>query len=275
MMKYPLASLLLLATTSFQQHHATSAFSIEPLLHFSTGAIAGGIGAVVAYPCDYIKSQLQTEHGKDKYKGNGWDCFVETIQENPLKLYRGVTVQVIGIAPEKGIKLGVNDVLSSYSYSNLGGFPLEIQILSGAVSGFCQVIASSPLEVLKVGLQTSNQSFEDVWISVGGYKGLFRGASACICRDVIFTAICFPLYKELLDLGLNPFVAGAISGVISSFAATPPDVIKTRILAQDDHTMKQKQQQRQMMKVSPFPRTAALATAGAVAVQDKQYFLGT
>jgi hypothetical protein len=210
-------------------------FSVDPLLHFGAGAVAGGIGALVAYPCDYVKSQLQTERGKSRYGGNGWDCLVDTVaNQSVAQLYKGLSVQLVGIAPEKGIKLGVNDMISSYSYAQYGSFPLEVQILSGAVAGACQVVASSPLDVLKVGMQTSSseKTLHDVWRSVGGYRGLFRGAEACAVRDVVFTAMCFPLYTVLLQHGVNPFVAGAVSGVVSSLAATPPDVVRTRILAQ-------------------------------------------
>eukprot|EP00539_Tryblionella_compressa_P008376 CAMPEP_0178762118 /NCGR_PEP_ID=MMETSP0744-20121128/16368_1 /TAXON_ID=913974 /ORGANISM="Nitzschia punctata, Strain CCMP561" /LENGTH=220 /DNA_ID=CAMNT_0020416767 /DNA_START=87 /DNA_END=749 /DNA_ORIENTATION=+ len=80
-----------------------------------------------------------------------------------------------------------------------GAFPLWAQILSGGLAGACQVVASSPLEVMKVGLQTSNKTMTEVWDQVGGIPGLFRGAEACIFRDVVFTAICFPLYTYLLQ----------------------------------------------------------------------------
>ena len=133
----------------------------DPVIHFSIGAVAGGFGAVAAYPFDYVKSQMQTELGKQKYK-NGWDAFSQTLQDNPFHLYKGVGVQVLGIAPEKGIKLGVNDVLHTTFVSSLGIFPIWGQIMSGAVAGACQVVASSPLEVLKVGLQTSDLTFPQV-----------------------------------------------------------------------------------------------------------------
>jgi solute carrier family 25 aspartate/glutamate transporter 12/13 len=172
----------------------TSAWIIpDPIIHFSVGAVAGGAGAFAAYPLDYLKSQMQTEHGKETYQ-NGWDCFLDTVQKNPLLLYKGVGVQLFGIAPEKGIKLGVNDMLASTFMTSLGTFPLWGQVLSGGVAGACQVVASSPLEVLKVGLQTSDKSLDQVWQQVGGFKGLFRGAGACMTRDIVWTAICFPLY---------------------------------------------------------------------------------
>lgn len=175
----------------------------DPVIHFSIGAVAGGMGAFAAYPFDYIKSQMQTELGAQQYNNNGWHAFTATVQENPFKLYRGVGVQVLGIAPEKGIKLGVNDVLHTSCVSCFGGFPIWAQIVSGGLAGACQVVASSPLEVLKVGLQTSDMEFDQVWTQVGGFKGLFRGAEACILRDVLFTALCFPLYAALIESSMN------------------------------------------------------------------------
>lgn len=174
----------------------------DPVVHFSVGAVAGGMGAVAAYPFDYIKSQMQTELGSSKFD-NGWHAFCCTVKENPLLLYKGVGVQVLGIAPEKGIKLGVNDVLHTSFITSMGIFPIWAQIVSGGVAGACQVVASSPLEVLKVGLQTSDMTFPQVWKQVGGFKGLFRGAEACILRDVLFTAVCFPLYAAWVDSSMN------------------------------------------------------------------------
>jgi len=253
-------AMLLLPTCSALSPATLMTMVPDPVLHFSVGAVAGGAGAVAAYPFDYVKSQLQTSQGKLKYK-TGMDVAIDTLQNSPrgvLQFYKGVGVQVLGIAPEKGIKLGVNDVLATMSRQSFGGaFPLWAQILSGGLAGACQVVASSPLEVMKVGLQTSNKTMTEVWDQVGGIPGLFRGAEACIFRDVVFTAICFPLYTYLLQQGVPPFVAGAISGVVSSFAATPPDVIKTRILSQDEWTLHQRQLPRQQQG----PVAAAATTA--------------
>ena len=173
-------------------------------VHLTIGAIAGGLGAIAYQPFDYVKAQMQTELGNQKYK-NGVDCLVQTCQENPLHLMKGVVVQVTGVAPEKSIKLGVNDILRDYFTLTLGygTFPLWCQIVSGGIAGACQVVATSPLEVLKVGMQTSNMSFNEVWNEINGFHGLFRGASACIIRDVIFTAVCFPLYTHFLESGID------------------------------------------------------------------------
>jgi solute carrier family 25 (mitochondrial aspartate/glutamate transporter), member 12/13 len=73
-----------------------------------------------------------------------------------------------------------------------------------------------------------------------GLKGLYKGASACLLRDIPFSAIYFPSYSHLKrDLfGESPtkklgvfqlLTAGAIAGMPAAYLTTPCDVIKTRL----------------------------------------------
>jgi solute carrier family 25 (mitochondrial aspartate/glutamate transporter), member 12/13 len=70
--------------------------------------------------------------------------------------------------------------------------------------------------------------------------GLYKGASACLLRDVPFSAIYFPTYNHLKrdyfgesqtkKLGiLQLLTAGAIAGMPAAYLTTPFDVIKTRL----------------------------------------------
>lgn len=192
---------------------STSAFSVpDPLVHFGIGAIAGGCGAIAYQPFDYIKAQIQSDAGGQRYQNNGFRCFVETMQTNPRALFKGMTASVTGVAPEKSVKLGVNDVLRDGfgNYYGLGGaLPVWIQVLSGAVAGACQVLVSSPLDVIKIRMQTRGEdspaqpSLGQLLKEVGGPRGLYRGAGACLLRDVSFTAVCFPLYSYFLGNGMD------------------------------------------------------------------------
>lgn len=73
-----------------------------------------------------------------------------------------------------------------------------------------------------------------------GLIGLYKGASACLLRDVPFSAIYFPSYNHLKrdffgesatkKLGvLQLLTAGAIAGMPAAYLTTPCDVIKTRL----------------------------------------------
>jgi len=212
-----------------------------PMVHFSLGAVAGAAGAVAAYPFDYIKSQMQTEEGKAKYK-NGADALCKIGLKDPTQLFRGVKVQVVGIAPEKAIKLGMNNMINTMILVNLGHLPLWGEILAGSIAGASQVVATSPLEVLKTGLQTSDMTIPELMKEIGGIKGLFRGVEACIVRDVIFTAVLFPVYTHSQAI-FPAFIAGSLSGSIAAFIATPPDFVKTRMLSQDSCVAQRKSSQ--------------------------------
>lgn len=74
-----------------------------------------------------------------------------------------------------------------------------------------------------------------------GLLGLYKGASACLLRDVPFSAIYFPGYAHLKKdffgegkqgkkLGFGELLASAaMAGMPAAFLTTPADVIKTRL----------------------------------------------
>jgi solute carrier family 25 (mitochondrial aspartate/glutamate transporter), member 12/13 len=80
-----------------------------------------------------------------------------------------------------------------------------------------------------------------IWIIRNlGLKGLYKGATACLSRDIPFSAIYFPAYAHLKSdlfgesstkkLGvLQLLTAGAIAGMPAAYLTTPFDVIKTRL----------------------------------------------
>ncbi len=113
-----------------------------------------------------------------------------------------------------------------------------------------QKIFTNPLEIVKIRLQIQGEVAKSVegaprrsamWIVRNlGLIGLYKGASACLLRDVPFSAIYFPTYNHLKrdmfgesqtkKLGiLQLLTAGAIAGMPAAYLTTPCDVIKTRL----------------------------------------------
>jgi solute carrier family 25 aspartate/glutamate transporter 12/13 len=113
-----------------------------------------------------------------------------------------------------------------------------------------QQIFTNPLEIVKIRLQVQGEISKSVegtprrsamWIVRNlGLVGLYKGASACLLRDVPFSAIYFPTYNHLKrdyfgesqtkKLGiLQLLTAGAIAGMPAAYLTTPCDVIKTRL----------------------------------------------
>jgi solute carrier family 25 (mitochondrial aspartate/glutamate transporter), member 12/13 len=74
-----------------------------------------------------------------------------------------------------------------------------------------------------------------------GVVGLYKGAAACLLRDVPFSMIYFPTYAHMKtdvfgdgvdgkEIGILQLVAaGAVAGIPAAYLTTPADVIKTRL----------------------------------------------
>ncbi|KZL83382.1 mitochondrial carrier, partial [Colletotrichum incanum] len=227
---------------------------LESAYNFGLGSMAGAFGAFMVYPIDLVKTRLQNQRsarpGERLYK-NSIDCFQKVWRnEGPRGLYSGVVPQLIGVAPEKAIKLTVNDIVRGYFTNKEGKIWYGHEILAGGAAGGCQVVFTNPLEIVKIRLQVQGEVAKTVegaprrsamWIVRNlGLVGLYKGASACLLRDVPFSAIYFPTYSHLKkDLfGESPtkklgvlqlLTAGAIAGMPAAYLTTPCDVIKTRL----------------------------------------------
>lgn len=228
----------------------------ESAYNFVLGSVAGAFGATVVYPIDLVKTRMQNQRtampGQQLMYRNSWDCFTKVIKnEGFMGLYSGLGPQLIGVAPEKAIKLTVNDLVRGKLTNKDGTLPLSAEIIAGGSAGACQVVFTNPLEIVKIRLQVQGEMLKSgvenapkrsaLWIVRHlGLVGLYKGASACLLRDVPFSAIYFPAYAHLKKdyfgegpkhrLGIAELLtAGAIAGIPAAYLTTPCDVVKTRL----------------------------------------------
>ncbi|XP_033217963.1 calcium-binding mitochondrial carrier protein Aralar1 isoform X4 [Belonocnema kinseyi] len=222
---------------------------LESSYRFVLGSVGGAVGATAVYPIDLVKTRMQNQRtgsfiGELMYK-NSFDCCKKVIRhEGFFGLYRGLVPQLMGVAPEKAIKLTVNDFVRDKFMDKNGNLPISGEILSGACAGASQVVFTNPLEIVKIRLQVAGEIAGGqkvrAWAVVKelGLFGLYKGARACLLRDVPFSAIYFPMYahtkSRMADEGgyntpLSCLLSGAIAGVPAAALVTPADVIKTRL----------------------------------------------
>uniref|UniRef100_A0A8V0ZX80 Solute carrier family 25 member 12 n=1 Tax=Gallus gallus TaxID=9031 RepID=A0A8V0ZX80_CHICK len=180
----------------------------ESAYRFTLGSIAGAVGATAVYPIDLVKTRMQNQRstgsvvGELMYK-NSFDCFKKVLRfEGFFGLYRGLLPQLIGVAPEKAIKLTVNDFVRDKFTKKDGSIPLPAEILAGGCAGASQVIFTNPLEIVKIRLQVAGEITTGPRVSALsvmkdlGLLGLYKGAKACFLRDIPFSAIYFPVYAH-------------------------------------------------------------------------------
>jgi solute carrier family 25 (mitochondrial aspartate/glutamate transporter), member 12/13 len=212
--------------------------------NFVLGGVAGGVGVVCVYPIDLVKTRMQnqrsTKSGSLMYR-NSIDCFIKVFRnEGPKGLYRGILPQLAGVSPEKAIKLAVNDFLRGRFTKADGTIHPGMEILAGMGAGASQVVFTNPVEIVKIRLQTaalleaSEPGVRRTGLSIVrdlGFRGLYKGASACFLRDIPFSAIYFPCYatcKTLLsttnektgktELTANRvLISGALAGIPAAY----------------------------------------------------------
>ncbi|XP_054418645.1 electrogenic aspartate/glutamate antiporter SLC25A12, mitochondrial isoform X1 [Pteronotus mesoamericanus] len=222
----------------------------ESAYRFTLGSVAGAVGATAVYPIDLVKTRMQNQRGTGSVVGelmykNSFDCFKKVLRyEGFFGLYRGLIPQLIGVAPEKAIKLTVNDFVRDKFTRRDGSIPFFAEVLAGGCAGGSQVIFTNPLEIVKIRLQVAGEITTGPRVSALsvlrdlGLFGLYKGAKACFLRDIPFSAIYFPVYAHCKLLladengrvgGLNLLAAGAMAGVPAASLVTPADVIKTRL----------------------------------------------
>ncbi|KAM9738250.1 electrogenic aspartate/glutamate antiporter SLC25A13, mitochondrial isoform 2-T2 [Menidia menidia] len=222
----------------------------ESIYRFSLGSVAGAVGATAVYPIDLVKTRMQNQRSSGSVVGelmykNSFDCFKKVVRyEGFFGLYRGLVPQLLGVAPEKAIKLTVNDFVRGKTRQKDGTVPLAAEILAGGCAGGSQVIFTNPLEIVKIRLQVAGEITTGPRVSALsvirdlGFFGLYKGSKACFLRDIPFSAIYFPCYAHIKaylteeDGTIGPgkmLFAGALAGMPAASLVTPADVIKTRL----------------------------------------------
>ncbi|KAG5668740.1 hypothetical protein PVAND_016667 [Polypedilum vanderplanki] len=238
-------------------------FSMTPKI--MNGGIAGIIGVSCVFPLDLVKTRLQNQqigpNGEKMYK-NMLDCFKKTYRaEGYFGMYRGSAVNILLITPEKAIKLAANDFFRHHLTARDGSLSLPRQMAAGGLAGLCQIIITTPMELLKIQMQdagriamqaklagkpvqkTSATQITMQLLKEKGISGLYKGTGATALRDVSFSIVYFPLFATLNQFGPRKsdgsgeavfwvsFLSGCAAGSSAALIVNPFDVIKTRLQA--------------------------------------------
>ncbi|KAK7170826.1 hypothetical protein R3I94_000895 [Phoxinus phoxinus] len=234
------------------------------------GGIAGLIGVTCVFPIDLAKTRLQNQQNGSRIYTSMSDCLIKTIRsEGFCGMYRGAAVNLTLVTPEKAIKLAANDFFRHQLSKDGQKLTLVGEMLAGCGAGTCQVIVTTPMEMLKIQLQdagrieaqrnligrhgrgegakanvvqrkspTALQLSRDL-LKDKGITGLYTGLGATLLRDVPFSIIYFPLFANLNSLGRRntdgsapfyiSFLSGCLAGCTAAVAVNPVDVLKTRL----------------------------------------------
>ncbi|XP_060101771.1 mitochondrial glutamate carrier 2 [Heteronotia binoei] len=121
------------------------------------GGIAGLVGVTCVFPIDLTKTRLQNQQVQGVYTGMR-DCLMKTLRsEGFFGMYRGAAVNLTLVTPEKAIKLAANDFFRHLLTQDGKKLTLVREMLAGCGAGTCQVVVTSPMEMLKIQLQDAGR----------------------------------------------------------------------------------------------------------------------
>ncbi|TRY94919.1 hypothetical protein DNTS_023651, partial [Danionella cerebrum] len=239
--------------TSPQTKHTMAQQPISLPAKLINGGVAGLVGVTCVFPIDLAKTRLQNQRGNQQVYKNMMDCLIKTVRsEGYFGMYRGAAVNLTLVTPEKAIKLAANDFFRNRL--SRGELKLSVfqEMLAGCGAGMCQVIVTTPMEMLKIQLQDAGRLVAQQrnvtilhTVKLGAASPVLNcsynlGPVSSIRKvDIPFSVVYFPLFAHVNQLGKKSeedsvpfywsFISGCVAGCTAAVAVSPCDVVKTRL----------------------------------------------
>ncbi|XP_064156213.1 mitochondrial glutamate carrier 1-like isoform X1 [Anguilla rostrata] len=122
------------------------------------GGVAGIVGVTCVFPIDLAKTRLQNQRSGQQVYKSMMDCLIKTVRsEGYFGMYRGAAVNLTLVTPEKAIKLAANDLFRHHLSKDGKGLTVFKEMLAGCGAGMCQVVITTPMEMLKIQLQDAGR----------------------------------------------------------------------------------------------------------------------
>jgi len=222
-----------------------------------SGAVGGIAQVLIGQPFDIIKVRLQTT---SDYKGAA-DCATQILKkEGPSAFYKGTLTPLIGIGACVSVQFGAyNYARRAFESQNAtavpGGKPMSYSqyYLSGAFAGLANTFLSSPIEHIRIRLQTQPHGAGRLYSgpldcisklskSPSVAKGLYRGTSVTLMREAQAYGCWFLAFEYMMnsDAARNGVPRseiptwkiagyGALAGEALWLSSYPLDVVKSKM----------------------------------------------
>jgi len=227
-----------------------------PVRTFIKGFLTGFIEAIICYPTEFVKTQLQLQSKTNPEYTGIMDCAKKTVKANGfMGLYRGAAPLVIGSSGKQAARWTGYMTVADQLKDDKGNLSIPSRMFAGACGGVSEaVLAVTPIETLKTRVTddmrrgTGNYSGSlDACMKImksEGPAGLYRGVVPTIAKQATNQAVRFPVQfyalramvgddKERQKDPIFNGIAGAFAGAVSVLVTMPQDTIKTRMQGEE------------------------------------------
>jgi len=227
-----------------------------PVCTFVKGGLTGFIEAIICYPTEFVKTQLQLQSKSAPEFTGMFDCASKTIkQHGPMGLYRGALPLILGSSGKQAARWTGYETAAAALQSADGKLSVPMRMLAGACGGVSEaILAVTPIETLKTRLTDDMRrgtgkytgTFDAIVkiVKADGPMGLYMGLAPTIAKQATNQAVRFPVQyycKQWMtggdkSLDANPLyngAAGAVAGAVSVICTMPQDTVKTRMQGEE------------------------------------------
>lgn len=223
---------------------------------FLKGTLTGGTEAIICYPTEFIKTQLQLQSRSSPQFNGMFDCGKQTVKSHGVRgLYRGAAPLIIGSSAKQAARWTAYINASALFRDESGHIALHHNMLAGFMAGTSEaVLAVTPMETIKTrvtddqrrGTKKYTGSFDAIVkiVRTEGLGGIYRGVVPTILKQGTNQMVRFPFQQFFMHLMVgddavlkqSPLLnglAGAGAGAASVLVTMPQDTIKTRMQGEE------------------------------------------
>lgn len=216
------------------------------------GFFTGFIEAIICYPTEFVKTQLQLQSKANPQYNGILDCAVKNVKAHgPLSLYRGAAPLIFGSSFKQMARWTAYAQVSNVFRRDDGSIALHHNMFSGFCAGTSEaVLAVTPIETLKtratddlrLGTKKYTSSLDATIkiVKAEGPMGLYRGVVPTIMKQGTNQMVRFPIQQFYFRVFFgndaekksNPWLnglCGAAAGGTSVLLTMPQDTVKTRM----------------------------------------------
>eukprot|EP00045_Choanoeca_perplexa_P003335 m.29937 g.29937 ORF g.29937 m.29937 type:complete len:302 (+) comp11989_c1_seq3:170-1075(+) len=220
---------------------------------FLFGGLAGMGATCFVQPLDLIKNRMQMA-GQG---GGAAPSFMATLtgvvrSEGPLAVYNGLSAGLLRQATYTTTRLGVYNTLFQHFSTDGQPPPFSYKVVIGLAAGATGAVVGTPAEVALIRMSSDGSlpaAERRGYTGVGnaltriakeeGVATLWRGCAPTVARAMVLNATQLASYSEakqaikrrtdMPDGVKLHFCASMISGLLTTLASMPVDIVKTRI----------------------------------------------
>lgn len=218
----------------------------------ASGFAGGAVQVLIGQPFDLVKVRLQTGQFN-----NPVEAFTKTLaQEGPRAFYKGTLAPLFGVGACVSVQFYAfhearRQLLDKFSEPGQKDLTLKQFYLAGAFAGIVNTPITSPVEQLRIILQTQPSGEKQIYkgprdaltkiYQSHGFKGIFRGFNITLAREAQAYGVWFLTYEFLMQNALRGgrrredistpelLLYGALAGDALWLSSYPLDVIKSRL----------------------------------------------